>query len=170
MMKPTKVLKDNRGVTLVELICAIAIFGMVVAAAVSMIVFASRTNADVSVDTIQNLKVTTAFDLIKEQVRESESVEFTYKDEKLNKFAVSETAFYEFREDKLIYVIGSSETVLIEGIKNIDDRLMEIPSLDGDKKFVGNYISLKFEFENGDVRQLSACCRGIVDNNANNNT
>ena len=41
-----KAIKDNRGVTLVELVVSSAIFGLVAAAAITMLVFASQINGD----------------------------------------------------------------------------------------------------------------------------
>lgn len=68
-------MRDNRGMSLVELITSIAIFGMVAAAALSMILFATRTNEDITIDTMHNIKVVSAFDLMKEQVRMCEKID-----------------------------------------------------------------------------------------------
>lgn len=146
-----KAIKDNRGVTLVELVVSIAIFGLVAAAAITMLVFASQINADISVDTIENMKIVSAFDLIKSQVRQSDSVEVKVSDEKFVYFKLK-NGVYTLHDDKFVYkaeISSDSETVLFEGVKNI--TVINTSNVD--------YLSISFEFNNGEIRQLTVGCK-----------
>lgn len=156
-----KAMKDNRGVTLVELIASIAIFGLVAAAAISMLVFVSQTNADISVDTIENMKIVSSFDLIKSQIRESNQIKVTVDSEgDLRELKFENNSLYTWYEDKFVYKSQSSstdETVMFEGVKNI--AVTSIEELQFGTENIVNYITLTFEFKSGAIKQLAVSCR-----------
>lgn len=147
-----KAIKDNRGVTLVELITSIAIFGLVAAAAITMLVFVSQTNADISVDTIENMKIVSSFDLIKSQARESNQIKVTVDAEgKLSELKFENNSLYTWYEDKFVYKSqpdSTDETVMFEGVKSITVT-----------SYTEKYIALNFEFESGKTKQLTVSCR-----------
>lgn len=161
-----KAMKDNRGVSLVELICSIAIFGIVAAAAISMVVFATRTNADISVDTIENIKVISTFDLIKRQIREAQSVEVEYSVEneknKLEAIKLGDNGRYTLNEGRFVFSSDTSETVLMEGVTNVHIVSAIDDLSDQDTVVTVKYLSLLFEFESGETKQLTVSCRNNI--------
>lgn len=151
-----RAIKDNRGVTLVELITSIAIFGIVAAAAISMIVFASKTNEDVMLNTQENMKIVSAFDLVKSQIRECDEISVTVTEvddiKKLNGISFGDDKTYAFYEDKFVFrtVLNGqmSETVLFEGVGDVVV-----------KEHTSTYVLLRFEFESGQIKELAVSCR-----------
>ena len=69
-----KFVKDNRGATLVELMTSIAIFGIIAAAALGLLIYATNVNSDVTAEVIEANRVYQVLDLLKTQVAESTRV------------------------------------------------------------------------------------------------
>ncbi len=162
-------MRDNRGMSLVELITSIAIFGMVAAAALSMILFATRTNEDITIDTMHNIKVVSAFDLMKEQVREGSQITVWYEKDAennlvLKKFRIdSSSGMYKLITNDFAYEIDSENpTVLFSGVKRVLIQSSEININDTPNTEEGipvTDMTLIFEFEEHDPMQLVISCR-----------
>ena len=128
-------IKSNRGATLVELMTSIAIFGIIAAAALGLLLYATNINSDITAEVIETNRVYQALDLIKNRVAESKSVSLLksigtddvigivtdpqFNNEELviysEKYIVSENILYFVPATE-----GSQAVTLLEGIVSFD--------------------------------------------------
>ena len=110
--------KDNRGATLVELIVSIAIFGVIAAAALGLLLFATNINSDVTADTIEMSRVYQSLDVVKSSAAASEKLKVGYVE---NTEVTIDTATGSFKwtaqGGSLVYSTGGGSVVLVEGIE-----------------------------------------------------
>ena len=64
-------IKSNRGATLVELMTSIAIFGIIAAAALGLLLYATNINSDITAEVIETNRVYQALDFVKTNAAES---------------------------------------------------------------------------------------------------
>jgi prepilin-type N-terminal cleavage/methylation domain-containing protein len=150
------IIKDNRGVSLVELIASIAIFGIVAAAAITMLVFASKANSDISVDTVENTRIVSSFEFIKKQIRQNNEVKVSIKaDGSLDFIKVGEGE-YALIDGKWTYSSDEGEVVLFQGV---DTVTVSAEDLVANSENTVEWLSITFILESGKQKQLTVSCR-----------
>ena len=155
-------LKSNKGVTLVELMVSIAIFGVIAAACMGLLMFATGVNADITGDVIESSRVYQTLDLIKKTV--SESSELDVKIVKLTdgedikttaaSIGLSNGGYYmwSLESGTLVFEIGENSTVLLEDIESFN---ILYPEENGKVK----YLMIEFTMKSGSKYELTVNCK-----------
>ena len=123
-------IKSNKGVTLVELMVSIAIFGVIAAACMGLLMFATGVNADITGDVIESSRVYQTLDLIKKTVSESSELDVKIvkptdgEDIKTTAASIglSNGGYYmwSLESGTLVFEIGENSTVLLEDIESFN--------------------------------------------------
>ena len=150
--------KDNRGATLVELIVSIAIFGVIAAAALGLLLFATNINSDVTADTIEMSRVYQSLDVVKSSAAASEKLKVGYVE---NTEVTINTATGSFnwtaQGGSLVYSTVGGSVVLVEGIEAFSVTRPDGVAVTHGSEYENLYLSLKMA--SGREYNLLICCK-----------
>ena len=156
-------IRSNRGATLVELMVSIAIFGIIAAAALGLLLYATNVNSDITAEVIETNRVYQALDLMKKSTAESECLTLL-KDAQTDDVVgiatdpqfnnISEMVGYKEKyiiNENTLYIIpasGGQQVALFEGIASFT------VVADNDK-----YATISFTTESGNDYTITISCK-----------
>ena len=164
-------IKSNKGVTLVELMVSIAIFGVIAAACMGLLMFATGVNADITGDVVESSRVYQTLDLIKKTVSEASDIKVdavkrygqnedgTQSEEKITELAyitLSNGGVYEWslQNGTLVFEIGENSVVLLEDIESFN---ILYPEENDSVKY--KYLMIEFTMLSGNKYELTVSCK-----------
>lgn len=149
-------IRSNRGATLVELMTSIAIFGIIAAAALGLLLYATNVNSDITAEVIETNRVYQTLDFMKNKVSESTEVSALIIDESdvgIQTDPGADNSFkdkFEFRESNLYYIPEIGEQILlVEGIQTYT------VSIGGDNK----HATISFTTTGGNNYTVTVSCK-----------
>lgn len=95
-MQKNRLSKNNKGVTLVEVIAVIAVLGVVMAAVTGFMITGARMSAKVSSQTKLDIRQQTAVEFINQRLWEADAI--TFSDENLVSMQIDETTIQVYRQ------------------------------------------------------------------------
>ena len=152
-------IKSNKGTTLVELMVSIAIFGVIAAACMGLLMFATSINADITGDVVETSRVYQTLDLIKKTVAESSKVQTVLVERDVENSDVKDSIIgivlsgggtYEWSSlnKTLVFSVNSNSTVLLEDVESFEVLCPE-----------ENYLIIEFTMASGNKYELTVGCK-----------
>ncbi len=147
-------IKSNRGATLVELMTSIAIFGIIAAAALGLLLYATNINSDITAEVIETNRVYQALDFVKTVAAESTYINVSQDTQTVN----IEAGVLEWNGEtkKVSYFVGGGGDgiVLLENVTSFD-FVDDGNGLEGNLK----YLTLKIVTSTGNDYTITVSCK-----------
>ena len=149
-----KIVKDNRGATLVELMTSIAIFGIIAAAALGLLVYATNVNSDVTAEVIEANRVYQALDFMKAAAAESTYITAGESERVISVNVASGVIRWRSENKKITFSLGGAgeEVLLIENAE-VFTLLPENPQ--GELK----YLTIRIVTADGNDYTITLSCK-----------
>ena len=146
-------IKSNKGVTLVELMVSIAIFGIIASAAMGLLLYATNVNSDVTADVVEASRVYQVLDFVKETVAQSSQVQPIDNDNESG-VMIDSTRYFNWKKGTKEFVFKNlaNETVLLENITHFEAEKFDSAP---EKKVV----TLRLTTASGNTYELTVACK-----------